>query len=136
MVLVWLVSVSCSWVNPAELLMVPSLLPAEESVLLDCVPSVLPSAVPSVLPSEALSPAAGAAEEAAGPTEVTVTLTDVGGTKVAVIKAVREITGLGLVDAKKLVDGAPAAIKENISPEEAEEIKKKLMDAGASVEVK
>ena len=61
MVLVWLVSVSCSWVNPAELLMVPSLLPAEESVLSDCVPSVLPSAVPSVLPSEALSPAAGAA---------------------------------------------------------------------------
>ena len=82
------------------------------------------------------APAVGAAEEAAGPTEVTVTLTDVGGTKVAVIKAVREITGLGLVDAKKLVDGAPAAIKENISPEEAEEIKKKLMDAGASVEVK
>lgn len=82
------------------------------------------------------APAAGAAEEAAGPTEVTVTLTDVGGTKVAVIKAVREITGLGLVDAKKLVDGAPAAIKENISPEEAEEIKKKLLDAGASVEVK
>lgn len=82
------------------------------------------------------APAAGTAEEAAGPTEVTVTLTDVGGTKVAVIKAVREITGLGLVDAKKLVDGAPAAIKENISPEEAEEIKKKLMDAGASVEVK
>ena len=82
------------------------------------------------------APAAGAAEEAAGPTEVTVTLTDVGGTKVAVIKAVREITGLGLVDAKKLVDGAPAAIKENISPEEAEEIKKKLMDAGASVEIK
>lgn len=82
------------------------------------------------------APAAGAAEEAAGPTEVTVTLTDVGGTKVAVIKAVREITGLGLVDAKKLIDGAPAAIKENISPEEAEEIKKKLMDAGASVEVK
>lgn len=82
------------------------------------------------------APAAGAAEEAAGPTEVTVTLTDVGGTKVAVIKAIREITGLGLVDAKKLVDGAPAAIKENISPEEAEEIKKKLMDAGASVEVK
>lgn len=82
------------------------------------------------------APAAVAAEEAAGPTEVTVTLTDVGGTKVAVIKAVREITGLGLVDAKKLVDGAPAAIKENISPEEAEEIKKKLMDAGASVEVK
>ena len=73
---------------------------------------------------------------AAGPSEVTVTLTDVGGTKVAVIKAVREITGLGLVEAKGMVDKVPAVIKENIKPEEAEEIKKKLMDAGASVEIK
>ena len=73
---------------------------------------------------------------AAGPSEVTETLTDIGGTKVAVIKAVREITGLGLVDAKGLVDKAPSVIKENIKPEEAEEIKKKLMDAGASVEIK
>ena len=61
---------------------------------------------------------------------------DVGATKVAVIKAVREITGLGLVDAKKLVDGAPAAIKENVSPEEAESIKEKLVAAGATVEIK
>ena len=59
-----------------------------------------------------------------------------GGTKVAVIKAVREITGLGLVDAKGLVDKTPSVIKENIKPEEAEEIKKKLMDAGATVEIK
>ena len=73
---------------------------------------------------------------AAGPSEVTVTLTDVGGTKVAVIKAVRDITGLGLVEAKGMVDKVPAVIKENIKPEEAEEIKKKLMDAGASVEIK
>ncbi|MEY8469267.1 50S ribosomal protein L7/L12 [Faecalibaculum rodentium] len=82
--------------------------------------------------------AAPAAEETKdeGPSEVTVTLTSVGGTKVAVIKAVREITGLGLVDAKKLVDGAPAAIKENISPEEADQIKEKLMAAGATVEIK
>ena len=82
--------------------------------------------------------AAPAAEETKdeGPSEVTVTLTTVGGTKVAVIKAVREITGLGLVDAKKLVDGAPAAIKENISPEEADQIKEKLMAAGATVEIK
>ncbi|MCF0245867.1 MAG: 50S ribosomal protein L7/L12 [Ileibacterium sp.] len=82
--------------------------------------------------------AAPAAAEAvdAGPAEVTVTLTDVGGTKVAVIKAVREITGLGLVDAKKLVDATPAVIKENIAPEEANEIKEKLMGAGATVEVK
>lgn len=82
------------------------------------------------------APAAAAAEEAAGPSEVTVTLTNVGGTKVAVIKAVREITGLGLVDAKKLVDGVPAAIKENVSPEEAESIKEKLVAAGATVEIK
>ena len=82
------------------------------------------------------APAAAAAEEAAGPSEVTVTLTDVGGTKVAVIKAVREITGLGLVDAKKLVDGVPAAVKENVSPEEAESIKEKLVAAGATVEIK
>ena len=76
---------------------------------------------------------AGAAEAAA---DVTVTLTDIGGTKVAVIKAVREITGLGLVDAKGLVDKVPSVIKENIPVAEAEEIKKKLMDAGAAVEVK
>ena len=84
----------------------------------------------------AAAPVAVAAAPAEGPSEVTVTLTDVGGTKVAVIKAVREITGLGLVDAKGIVDKCPSVIKENIKPEEAEEIKKKLMDAGATVEVK
>ena len=89
-----------------------------------------------VVAAAAVAAPAAAAEEAAGPSEVTVTLTDVGGTKVAVIKAVREITGLGLVEAKGMVDKVPSVIKENISPEEAEEIKKKLMDAGASVEVK
>jgi len=70
------------------------------------------------------------------PTEVTVTLASVGGSKVKVIKAVREITGLGLKDAKALCDNAPSAIKENIKPEEAEEIKAALMEAGATVEVK
>lgn len=88
----------------------------------------------------AAAPVAVAAADAgaanAEPTSVTVTLKDVGATKVAVIKAVREITGLGLVDAKKLVDGAPAEIKKDIAPEEAEEIKKKLEEAGAAVEVK
>ena len=68
--------------------------------------------------------------------EFDVELVSAGSAKVKVIKAVREITGLGLVDAKGLVDKAPSVIKENVSPEEAEEIKKKLMDAGASVEVK
>ena len=79
---------------------------------------------------------AAVADDSAANAEVTVTLTDVGGTKVAVIKAVREITGLGLVDAKGLVDKVPSVIKENVPAAEAEEIKKKLMDAGASVEVK
>ena len=72
----------------------------------------------------------------AGPTEVSVILKDHGASKVGVIKVVREITGLGLVDAKNLVDKLPATIKENIKPEEAEEIKTKLTDAGALVEIK
>ena len=81
--------------------------------------------------------AAAGAEEAAGePANVTVTLTEAGGTKVAVIKAVREITGLGLVDAKGLVDKAPSVIKEKVSADEAKEIKEKLEAAGATVEVK
>ena len=82
--------------------------------------------------------AAAPAEEAAatGPTEVTLTLKSFGANKVAVIKAVQAITGLGLIDAKKLVDGAPAPIKEKISPAEAETIKEQLVAAGAEVEVK
>ena len=73
---------------------------------------------------------AAAAEEEGPAANVTVILKEVGPTKVKVIKAVREITGLGLVDAKKLVDGVPAEIKKDIAPEEAAEIKKKLEDAG------
>ena len=81
--------------------------------------------------------AAPAEEETAkGPTEVTVTLKSFGANKVAVIKAVQAITGLGLIDAKKLVDGAPVAIKEKISPEEANTYKEQLTAAGAEVEVK
>ena len=68
-------------------------------------------------------------------TEFTVTLKDAGAQKVAVIKAVKEITGLGLGEAKALVDAAPSAIKENISKDEAEEAKKKLEEAGATVEL-
>ena len=82
--------------------------------------------------------AVAAVAEAAptGPTEVSVILTSAGASKVGVIKIVRELTGLGLVEAKGLVDKAPSPIKENIKPEDAEEIKKKLMDAGATVEIK
>ena len=80
---------------------------------------------------------AGAAqEEAAGPSEVSVILTAAGDSRLGVIKLVKEITGLGLVEAKGLVDKCPSPIKENISVEEAEEIKKKLVEAGAEVEVK
>ena len=79
--------------------------------------------------------AAAPAEDAA-PANVTVTLTDVGATKVAVIKAVREITGAGLVEAKGMVDKTPAVIKENIPAEEGKAIKEKLEAAGATVEVK
>ena len=77
--------------------------------------------------------AAAVAEEK---TEFTVQLTEVGANKVQVIKAVREITGLGLKEAKDLVDGAPKTVKEGVSKEEAETIKKKFTDAGAVVEVK
>lgn len=81
--------------------------------------------------------AAPAEEVAKGPTEVSLFLKGLGtGSKVAIIKAVQAITGLGLMDAKKLVDGAPVAIKEHISPVEAEEHKKALVAAGAEVEVK
>ncbi|MFA6855501.1 MAG: 50S ribosomal protein L7/L12 [Bacilli bacterium] len=75
-------------------------------------------------------------EVAKGPTEVSLFVKAVGPTKVAVIKAVQAITGLGLMDAKKLVDQAPVAIKEKISPVEAEEHKKALVAAGAEFEVK
>jgi large subunit ribosomal protein L7/L12 len=85
----------------------------------------------------AAGPAAGgeaaAAEEQ---TEFNVVMTSFGGNKVAVIKAVRTITGLGLKEAKDLVEGTPAAVKEGVSKDEAEEIKKQLEEAGASVEVK
>lgn len=79
-----------------------------------------------------------AAEEAVqeGPKEVSVFLKSVGASKIPVIKAVQAITGLGLLEAKKLCDTLPAAIKENISPAAAEDIKKQLTDAGAEVEVK
>jgi large subunit ribosomal protein L7/L12 len=79
---------------------------------------------------------AAAAAPAEEKTEFAVVLKDVGANKINVIKAVREVTSLGLKEAKDLVDGAPKNIKEGISKEEAETIKKKFVDAGATVEVK
>ena len=80
--------------------------------------------------------AAAAAPAAEEKTEFTVVLTAAGANKINVIKAVREVTSLGLKEAKDLVDGAPKPVKEGVSKEEAETIKKKFVDAGASVEVK
>ena len=84
----------------------------------------------------AAAPAAGAAEAVEEKTEFDVILASVGEKKINVIKAVREITGLGLKEAKELVDGAPKAVKENVSKEESEAIKAKLVEAGATVEIK
>ena len=81
--------------------------------------------------------AAGAAPAAAEEkTEFTVVLTAVGANKINVIKAVREVTSLGLKEAKDLVDGAPKTVKEGVNKEEAENIKKKFTEAGATVEIK
>ncbi len=80
--------------------------------------------------------AAGAAAPAEEKTEFTVTLTDVGGNKINVIKVVREITALGLKEAKDLVEAAPKPIKEGVPKDEAEAIKKKFEEVGAKVEIK
>jgi len=99
----------------------------------------LVSAIEEEFGVEAAAPVAAAGAGAAAEaeqTEFTVELTSAGSAKIKVIKAVREATGLGLKEAKALVDGAPAPVKENVSKEEAEELQAKLEEAGASVEVK
>jgi large subunit ribosomal protein L7/L12 len=80
--------------------------------------------------------AAGGAAPAEEKTEFTVVLTEVGGNKINVIKAVREVTSLGLKEAKDLVDGAPKTVKEGVNKDEAASIKKKFEEAGAKVEIK
>ena len=91
------------------------------------------AAAPAAAGGGAAAAAAPAVEEK---TEFTVVLTAAGANKINVIKAVREVTSLGLKEAKDLVDGAPKPVKEGVSKEEAETIKKKFVDAGATVEVK
>src|SRR5581483_5415607 len=95
-------------------------------------------AAPVAVAAAAGAPAAGggAAAPAAEQTEFTVTLKDAGGNKIGVIKAVREVTNLGLKEAKDLVDGAPKTVKEGVSKADAETIKKKLEESGAKVEIK
>jgi large subunit ribosomal protein L7/L12 len=90
------------------------------------------AAAPVMVAGGAAAGAAAAEEK----TEFTVVLTGAGANKINVIKAVREVTSLGLKEAKDLVDGAPKNVKENVSKEEAETIKKKFTDAGATVEIK
>lgn len=91
------------------------------------------AAAPAMMMAAPAGAAAPAAEEKS---EFTVELTDAGATKINVIKVVKEITGLGLADAKALVDGAPKAIKENVKKEEAESMKAKIEEAGGKVTLK
>ena len=84
----------------------------------------------------AVAAASSADSEPTAASTVSVILKEIGESKVPVYKVIREITGLGLVEAKNLAEKAPSPIKENITPDEAEELKKKLMEAGAVVEVK
>jgi large subunit ribosomal protein L7/L12 len=93
------------------------------------------AAAPVMVAGGGAGAAAGAAP-AEEKTEFTVVLKEVGANKINVIKAVREVTSLGLKEAKDLVDGAPKPVKEGVSKEEAENIKKKFTEAGATVEVK
>jgi len=98
---------------------------------------IKPAAAAAAAPAAGAGGAAAAAEEPAEEqTEFTVNLTAVGDSKINVIKAVREITGLGLKEAKDLVDASPKAVKENVNKEEAESIAQKLKDAGATAEIK
>jgi len=94
------------------------------------------AAAPVVIAGGGGAGAGAAAAPAEEKTEFTVVLKEVGANKINVIKAVREVTSLGLKEAKELVDGAPKAVKESVSKEEAENIKKKFTEAGATVEVK
>ena len=93
------------------------------------------AAAPAVAVAAAAAPAAGGAAEEKDEFNVMLTAVD-GAKKIAVIKVVREITGLGLKEAKDLVEGAPKAVKENVAKAEAEEMKKKLTEAGGTVELK
>jgi len=93
-------------------------------------------AAPVAVAAAAAGPAAAAAAPAEEQTEFNVDLKEAGANKISVIKVVREITGLGLKEAKDLVEGAPKTLKEGVSKADAEEMKKKLEDAGAKVELK
>ena len=92
--------------------------------------------VSAAAPVAVAAVAAGSGEVAEVQTEFTVVLTEIGANKINVIKEVRAITGLGLTESKALVEGAPKAVKEGVSKEQAEKFKKQLEDAGAKVDIK
>jgi len=94
------------------------------------------AAMPMAMPMGGGAAAGGAAAPAEEKTEFTVTLTEIGANKINVIKVVREVTSLGLKEAKDLVEGAPKAVKEGVSKDEAASIKKKFEEVGAKVDVK
>src|SRR5450631_1219065 len=108
----------------------------ELSQLVKTLESELGVSAAAAMPMMAMPGAGGAAAPAEEKTEFTVTLTEVGGNKINVIKVVREITSLGLKEAKDLVESAPKAVKEAVSKDEAATIKKKFEEVGAKVEVK
>ena len=94
------------------------------------------AAMPMAMPMGGGAAAGGGAEKVEEKTEFTATLTEVGSNKINVIKVVREVTSLGLKEAKDLVEGAPKALKEGVTKDEADAIKKKFEEAGAKVEIK
>jgi large subunit ribosomal protein L7/L12 len=112
----------------------------ELSGLVKALESELGVSAAAAMPMMGMPMGGGAAGGAAAPaeeqTEFTVTLTDIGGNKINVIKVVREVTSLGLKEAKDLVESAPKPIKEGVTKDEAASIKKKFEDAGAKVEIK
>jgi large subunit ribosomal protein L7/L12 len=112
----------------------------ELSQLVKALESELGVSAAAAMPMMAMPMAGGAGGGAAAPaeekTEFTVTLTDIGANKINVIKVVREVTSLGLKEAKDLVEAAPKPIKEGVNKDEAAQIKKKFEDAGAKVDVK
>lgn len=118
-----------SWIEQASLLEISQLVKDIETKF-----GVSAAAAAPVMVAGAA--AAGSAAPAEEKTEFSVVLTNVGGNKINVIKVVREVTSLGLKEAKDLVDGAPKTVKEGVSKDEAEAIKKKFAEAGATVEVK
>ncbi|MDD5543667.1 MAG: 50S ribosomal protein L7/L12 [Acidobacteriia bacterium] len=118
-----------SWIEQASLLEISQLVKDIETKF-----GVSAAAAAPVVVAGAAAP--GAAAPAEEKTEFNVVLTSVGSNKINVIKAVREVTSLGLKEAKDLVDGAPKTVKEGVSKDEAESIKKKFTDAGAAVEIK